>query len=289
LSHRVPTKCHAEKEAVMPEPESKPERKTLRSNPSEFLRGIGTLVGGAAALLTALYTIGAIGPRSAKPTPPPTATLAWTPTVEVVATGTLIPTAVPTETPPPAPAVLLEDGFSDASSGWEIQVDSDVDIGYHDGEYRIAVYSTETLAWGRHLQPHDWTDVAIEVDARWLEGHVDNHYGVQVRYQPGGLSYYAFLISSDGMYSVWKVADDEWTALAEWNESKALRQGGAVNHLRIECQGSKMRFFANNEAITVIEDDVFRSGSIGLLVQTYKEGTAVVHFDNLRVRALPGS
>jgi len=270
----------------MPEPKPRPERKTLWSNPSELFRGIGTLVGGSAALLTALYTIGIIGPRSAEPTPLPVATLTLAPTAEVVATETLMPIAVPADTSRPAPTVLLQDDFSEVSSGWEIQADSDVDIGYQGGEYRIAVYTADTLAWGRHLRPHDWTDVVIEVDAQWVEGHVDNHYGIQVRYQPDGQSYYAFLVSSDGMYSVWKAVDDEWTALAEWSESGALRQGSAVNHLRIECQGREMHFLANDELLTVIHDDTFSSGSIGLLVQTFEEGTATVHFDNLLVRPL---
>ena len=213
----------------MPKPELKPERKSLSANPAELFRGSGTLVGGAAALLTALYTMGVIGPRAAEPTPLPAATLTLAPTAEVVATETLVSTAVPADTSLRAPSVLLEDDFSDASSGWEIQADSDVDIGYQGGEYRIAVHTADTLAWGRHLRPHDWADVVIEVDARWAEGYVDNHYGIQVRYQPDGQSYYAFLVSSDGMYSVWKVVDDEWTELAEWSESGALRQGSAVN------------------------------------------------------------
>ena len=259
----------------MPEPEQKPERKSLWSNPAELIRGIGTLVGGAAALLTALYTMGVIGPTAAEPTPLPVATLTLAPTA-----------AVPTDAPSRGLTVLLEDEFSDASSGWEIQADSDVDIGYQGGEYRIAVHTADTLAWGRHLRPHDWADVVIEVDARWVGGHVDNHYGIQVRYQPDGQSYYAFLVSSDGMYSVWKVVDDEWTELAEWSESGALRQGTAVNHLRIECQGREMRFMANDESLTGIQDDTFSSGSIGLLAQTFEEGTVTVHFDNLLVRPL---
>ena len=152
----------------MSEPETKPERKSIWSDPAALFRGVGGLVGGIAALLTALYTLGVIGPKSATPTTVSTATQAPTPTAAVIATDTPIPTAVPSGTPVPVPAALLEDDFSDASSRWEIQVDSDVDIGYHDGEYRIAVYATDILAWGRHLLPHDWADVAIEVDARWL-------------------------------------------------------------------------------------------------------------------------
>jgi len=279
-SAEQPRSDHTKKETTMSEPEPKPERKSLWSNPAELFRGIGTLVGGAAALLTALYTMGVIGPRSAESTPLPVATLTLALTAEVVATETLVPTAVPADT------VLLEDNFSDASSGWEIQTDSDVDIGYQGGEYRIAVHTADTLAWGRHLQPHDWTDVVIKVDARWVEGHVDNHYGIQVRYQPDGQSYYAFLVSSLGMYSVWKAVDDEWTELAVWSESGALRQGAAANHLRIECRGREMRFVANDELLTVIQDDTFSSGSIGLLVQTFEEGTATVHFDNLLIQPL---
>ena len=43
---------------------------------------------------------------------------------------------------------------------------------------------------------------------------------------------------------------------------------------------------ANNELLVEVQDDTFASGNVGLLAASYEEGTLIVHFDNVQVRAL---
>ena len=119
-----------------------------------------------------------------------------------------------------------------------------------------------------------------------MSGPLENEYGVMVRYQPDTDDFYLFVISSSGSFIVEKYVAGEWQTLVPWTESPAIQGGDAVTRLRVTCQGNKMRFFADGEQLTQIEDTSFRSGNIGLLVSTFDKGGAVVAFDNLRVRAL---
>ncbi len=119
-----------------------------------------------------------------------------------------------------------------------------------------------------------------------MAGPLDNEYGVLIRYQSDSDEFYLFAVSSDGFYSVQKYQNDEWTMLVKWLASSAIRQGDAVNRLRVTAQGPEMRFYANGELLAQVRDASFRSGNVGLLASTSDQAGVVIAFDNLRVRPL---
>jgi len=223
-----------------------------------------------------------------------------TPTAEPTAmpTHTAVPTVAPSATPAPTatpkaavgPAqVLLEDNFGDPNSGWDSGKDTDAEWGYRNGVYRIAIWTQDMFVWANTSQRHDWDNLVIIVEAQRTEGPVDNEYGVLVRYVDRG-NFYFFGVSSDGMYHVQMMRNDEWNDLVEWTPSDAVRQNEGTNVLRVECQGQNMRFFVNDKLLTMVQDDNFPSGNVGFGASTPVEETGVVvHFDNLLVRALPES
>jgi hypothetical protein len=182
--------------------------------------------------------------------------------------------------------VLLEDTFSDSQSGWDSGADIDAEWGYADGQYRIAVHGPDLVVWGNPIERHDWDDFVMLVDVPRAEGPLDNLFGVVVRMVDRG-NYYLFSISSDGMYSVQRLRNDEWQDLVLWTPSDLVRQGGAPNQLRVECRGTLMRFFVNEKLLTSVEDDIFYSGNVGLAAGSFTEGGVVVYFDNVLVRPLP--
>jgi hypothetical protein len=182
--------------------------------------------------------------------------------------------------------VLLEETFDDPDSGWDLYAWDEAEVGYEAGAYQIQVHETRYDAWATSNQGIDLADFVIEVDARWVEGPLDNDYGVLVRYQPDGDSFYLFAVSSDGWYSVQAFRDREWESLVDWVESDAVHQGDATNHLKVECLGSQMRFVVNDVPLAQVEDASYRSGDVGLLAGTFDQGGVVVQFDNLQVRAL---
>ena len=255
------------------------------------LPGIFTAVGGfiaaVAALITALASAGVFSP-AATATPvivtapqiaSPTSPLATAAPTDLPATATAepLPTAGPSE--------LLADDFADPRSGWPVSVTEKAELGYEQGEYRITVYETEYAAWGEPESAVDLGDFVIEVDARRVGGPAANEYGILVRYQPDG-SFYYFALSSLGQFSVQKYTDEHWQLLIDWAASAAVRTDEATNHLRVTCQGARMRFFVNGEPLTQVEDASFITGSIGLLASSGDTGGVVIGVDNLRVRSL---
>lgn len=118
-----------------------------------------------------------------------------------------------------------------------------------------------------------------------MAGPFDNQYGLLVRYVDRA-NFYAFWISSDGMYAVQKLLSDDWVDLVEWTESPVVREGDRTNILRVECEGSEIRFVVNDELLTAVEDSSFAMGDVGLAAGSFDEPGVVVHFDNLLVRPL---
>ena len=242
-----------------------------------LLTAVGGAIAGIAALLNSLHLLGVLGGVRPTALPPPTAVSS--PTAAVSAT--LPPTARPT-----ASLLLFSDDFNDAQSGWYTETNPDSERLYKDGEFRIAVFKPQidSWAWSKHFS--DLADCIIEVDAHRVEGPLKNDYGVLVRFQEETDGFYMFGVSSDGHYWVQMSQGDDWKELAPWTPSDAVRQGTAVNHLRVECEGSHMAFLVNNRLLCEVEDDTFAAGDIGLVAGAFDEAGVVVHFDDLRVSRL---
>jgi hypothetical protein len=200
----------------------------------------------------------------------------------------LIGRSVETPTPSavlPAAALLFEDGF-DAPGGWSVYDDGDTWAEYAEGEYRLGIRRPDYATWGTPEDLPQFTDFAIEVDARQVEGPLNNNLGLLVRHQ-GDDDFYWFQISSDGYYAVDMLQAGEWVSLVGWEPSSAVQQGvGVVNHLRLQCDGSRFDFYVNGTYVTTVSDASYATGSIGLAAGAYREPGVVIHFDNLRVTGL---
>ncbi len=208
--------------------------------------------------------------------------------------GTAIWRFLQEETPPteaaltPAPGMITyQDDFQDPDSGWDVYNYGDTLALYRDGEYRLAVLREDYVAWGNPDPAQDLSDFEIEVDARAVEGPLDNNLGILVRYQDDDDNFYWFQISSDGYFAVDRLAGEEWVTVASWQESAAIRQGlGVTNRLKVRCSGDQFTFFVNDTYLATVTDGHLESGSIGLAAGTFDEAGVVVHFDNVRVYAL---
>jgi hypothetical protein len=183
-------------------------------------------------------------------------------------------------------SLLLADDFSDPTSGWDVYSEDDTESRYADGEYELAVYRDNYVTWANPAG-QEFTDLQVEVDARTVEGPLDNSLGILVRYQPDDDNFYWFQISADGYYSVDMLQAGEWVGLVDWTESAAINQGlGATNHLAVTCAGDQFTFYVNDTYLTSMSDATFEAGNVGLAAGTFDEAGAVVHFDNLEIYSL---
>ncbi|MEJ2732112.1 MAG: hypothetical protein P8189_00865 [Anaerolineae bacterium] len=179
--------------------------------------------------------------------------------------------------------VLYEEDFEDPVTGWTISSDDDTSVGYTDGQYRIAIYSQEYMAWGNPEPGLELASFTLEVDARQVDGPLDNNFGLVFRLQEDVKDFYWFQISGDGYYSVDRSQEDNWSSILPWKESDAVNQGvGATNHMRITCSGDQCSLYVNGTHLADMADDALSGGSIGLAAGAFEEPGVIVHFDNLK-------
>jgi len=212
-----------------------------------------------------------------------------------------------------------------------------------DGSLELSISSPQTEFWSSARQPR-FADFDITFQATALAGPVDNAFGIIFRLQDrdeqrcdlpavilcgieaaaplvGALirqviegkrtSYYAFLISSDGYYSLRKVENGGEQILSAWIASPAVNQNlGSQNTIRAVGRGADFQFYINGEPVPLcipnqpgaistyangeciegrmqpaLHDDSLATGKLGVIAQTTPSGGGglVVQFDKVMV------
>jgi hypothetical protein len=206
--------------------------------------------------------------------------------------ATVSRTAAPATAEPPAqptvdngPLVVLQDGFSDPQSGWEVFDDDLGSSGYEMGGYLVEARQKAETMWG--VAGKTFEDIRIDVDARMITApeNGNNAFGVDCRIQPNGDGY-SFHISSDGWFAIVKFVDEEAIEIVEWTESSAILLGDEINHLTATCQGNQLTFLVNDVEVAQVQDDTYSSGDISLSATTFEEESTSILFDDVIVLQL---
>ena len=191
-------------------------------------------------------------------------------------------TILPSEKADEPGKILLQDDFSDPSSGWN-QVSTDKGaIEYADGVYRILVNEPNLDIWS--IYNEEFGNVRIEVDALKVGGDRDNRFGVICRASDQN-NFYTFIISSDGYFGVGKIKDNSYQLIGmdALLRSDAIKLGSELNHIRADCIGNSLTLYVNGERLIEVEDLDFAVGKVGLIAGTYDIPGTDIRFDNLVV------
>lgn len=181
---------------------------------------------------------------------------------------------------------LLQDDFSgEQQCGWAVYNRGGAIVEINEGVLRISTSQPGQIWWTN--PGRNFGDVIITVQARQVSGPNDNAYGVICRYQ-NTENFYIFLISGDGFYAIGKYqsGSSRVTYLSgdgEYQFSEIINQGVATNQIRASCIGNELSLSVNGLPLATVTDASFLSGDVGLGVSTLEPGTAVVHFDDVRV------
>ena len=215
-----------------------------------------------------------------------------------------------------------------------------------DDALELAVASAQTAAWS--AARHRFLDFDIRVSARALAGSIDNAFGIifdlnakdetcrlpalilcglgewlpllgaamERMLEPAEpAAYHAFLISSDGYYSLRRMQNGAQETLSAWIPSPAINQDlNAENVIRVVARGNELMFFVNGQQLPMclpnsrdarstyvggecvdgaLHDRVGRAGSgggrLGLIAEATQTGGGgvIVQFDNVIVM-MPG-
>ncbi len=188
---------------------------------------------------------------------------------------------------PGDPNLLFSDDFSKTDSGWDTYSGAEGAVAYDGGQYLIRVDQPQLYLWG--TPGLNLADATIDVDATYASGPANNEFGVMCRFAKSGdqSSFYFFVISSDGYYASGKVVKDRLTYLdpKDFQASSLIPTDlSAVHHFSATCQGSKMSFALNGAPLAAFEDGDLKRGDAGLMVGTFDEPGAGVHFDNVVIK-----
>jgi hypothetical protein len=181
----------------------------------------------------------------------------------------------------PTPAnVLLEDNFTDNTTGWESGQYNEGEVGYKDGAYYVVSTTANSAMWG--VSPNTYSDTVVDIDTEQVSAPSNNNndFGVMCRVQDNGDGY-ALLISGDGFYGIQLASNGSFTNLVDWTESSTINKGNATNHIRAICNGDTFTLYVNDKKLAEASDSTFSSGKIALSATTYEADSTEIHFDNL--------
>jgi hypothetical protein len=183
-----------------------------------------------------------------------------------------------------APGTLLAtDDFSVVPNGWGTMGRTGGEIAFEYEGLTIKVNTPNFMFWT--VNGSNYSDTRIEADAVRLEGPDNDNFGVICRFKDNK-NFYAFVISHDGYYGIFKFIDG---AIVMGNEtgnldySDVIRKGGVVNHITATCQGDILSLTVNNTLLAQIQDSSFSEGQVGLIASAYSDPGVKVLFDNLEI------
>lgn len=120
-------------------------------------------------------------------------------------------------------------------------------------------------------------DFAAEVRTEFIGGATNYGYGMIFRAQDTR-NFYEFRISADGSYGMGVYTDKRWSRILPWKEHSAVRENG-VNYIRVQCQGSLLRFYINGVLVDSVRHSRYAEGYVGFVAYD----SVHAHFDDLQV------
>jgi hypothetical protein len=179
-------------------------------------------------------------------------------------------------------AVLFQDDFSRASTGWDTFEDPAYRADYIDGAFHLRVEAPNSLAWS--TPNFELGDVRLDVDTTALSGPADNAFGLVCRFRDPG-NFYFLLISSDGYSGIGVVRDGQRSLLtgAAMLPSANILPGLTSNHLRADCVGPRLSLYINGALANEAAAADWESGDVGVIVGTYATPGVEIQFDNFTI------
>ena len=177
--------------------------------------------------------------------------------------------------------ILFEDDFSKKSTGWDDDTWDEGSLRYMGGVYRVSVVPENWMLWS--VQEKEIANSIIAVDTTIIDGTTtgDGDFGVICRYVDDA-NFYAFEVSEDGYYAIWKNENGEMVPLVDWDYSEAIPVG-EVFRIVAACINNDLFLGVNDELLAHVTDDSFGSGTYGVIAGTFESGNFTVGFDNFTV------
>jgi hypothetical protein len=190
--------------------------------------------------------------------------------------------------------IVVQDTFSDPTSGWDSRVFEDGELGYTDGTYRIFVKDERSFFVSEAELAGSFDALRLEVEATQLAGTSGDVVGARCYTDfSSDIGYIVGIAPAQRGYIVAAFRGDDYTLLESSGEATdAVRPLREENQLRVECVASPdgptvLTLAVNGQTLVRAEDETGgrEFDGVGLFVDT-AEGAAEALFDDLVVTEL---
>jgi len=178
--------------------------------------------------------------------------------------------------------VLFKEGFSDSLGNWRTHSDSLSFAGYEQSGFRLWADVPNYQFWS--VPGLNFKNVLVHTRAHKQAGPDNNIYGLLCRYQDPE-NYYAFVISSDGYYGVFRTLEGEQTLINQehLDFSEAIHRDEGANEIQALCQADRLVLIVNDVVLLQVQDDALTYGDVGLIVGNFSEPGVDILFDDFIV------
>jgi len=192
------------------------------------------------------------------------------------------PPVTDTPTLTPGPRLILEDDFSDDSTGWEVGSDSTYSQGYGDGAYVIEILREGYYVWGIAGRS-GIRDVRLLATARSVRGN--GTFGVVCHHENSG-AFYMLGVDAAGYYAIIRVDGQTQTYLTDsqnrWLKSSAVPVGADEYEIEAVCTSDgALTLSVGGLPVVTVQDDTYVSGDIGLFAYAVDQVPVEVRFDDV--------
>lgn len=263
------------------------KKEQFDSNVKSAIIGAVALI--ATTLISALVAPVVLQKMNVTPSATPQVLNTHTP-IAIEATSTLQTTSTPEN-------LIYANDFSNGNGGFPIgdTVDesrtmkqSVINGEYHWENLNYGTFLSKLIPDGLPIL----SNFEVSVDAK-IEG--DNigenvSFGLMVRNNKD--KYYYFGIRPTSTVYLMAVVEtidgkQEWTHFdGDGKTFSAIKQEG-FNNIKIIANNERLSFYVNNQLLADIFDDKIKSGSIGVMIYSYKDVPTTFIIDNFQVRQLP--
>ena len=220
--------------------------------------------------------------------------------IAIVGVGALVSTVtggsdpVPPATLPAVPSVtvippnmLLQDDFSDPTSGFAVLSDADGGVEYADGALQFTVL-TDGVRWYSPSARVEALNVLIEAEVRLLSGPPLGEIALLCRWQDLE-NFTALALRADGAAAIWLMRAGETSMLQDWAFAPSVDViPGKSIQLRAICMEDELRLELDGRTVVSVTEPATVSGDVALMAGLGEPGDLTVLFDTLRVDRTQG-
>jgi hypothetical protein len=179
---------------------------------------------------------------------------------------------------------LLEDDFSNSSSGWGTGTDTDSSVEYAGGGLQMQVFTKNYFIWSTP-NTEDYDRVHMEVTVKNNDTDSTTAFGFMCYQQTIDSSFYYFAITPAGEYAIAKASvassDVFLTNDNQWASSEAIATNADSYRMGADCGNGTLTLYVDGQQIASVSDTTYTSGGVGLFTWSGENvASADVTFDD---------